>query len=146
MLIARREAPLQELAQQIRRENGVDCVAVSLDLAAPDACERIIAAAGAREVGLYISNAGADPNGARFLDCDIDVWMELINRAHPRRGRREQADLRRRLNQRASSAFPKARKHDPAPSQSAASVQRMVTRRRPHWRAARMSRPMYRSM
>jgi len=36
-------------------------------LSAPDAPRRIIEAAGQREVGLYVANAGADTNGALFL-------------------------------------------------------------------------------
>jgi short-subunit dehydrogenase len=78
ILIARREAPLLELADQIRAENGVECITASIDLSTPDAAERIIAAVGTREVGLYISNAGADPNGSHFLDRDVETWIELV--------------------------------------------------------------------
>lgn len=78
ILIARREAPLTALAKEIRAESDVECVVASIDLAAPDAHERIIAAVGGREVGLFVSNAGADPNGSRFLDRDIASWLELV--------------------------------------------------------------------
>ena len=77
VLVARREQPLAELAQQIRDESGVECVLASVDLAKPDAFDRILAAVGSREVGLYVSNAGADPNGAHFLDRKIETWIEL---------------------------------------------------------------------
>lgn len=80
VLIARREQPLRALADEIRRESGVDCVIASIDLSKPDACEQVKAAVGDREVGLYVANAGADPNGARFLDRDIDTWLDLVNR------------------------------------------------------------------
>lgn len=80
VLIARREEPLAALAQDIRNESGVECLALSIDLCAPDALARITAAVGTREVGLFVSNAGADPNGSHFLDTDIDVWMEQVNR------------------------------------------------------------------
>lgn len=80
ILIARREEPLAALADEIRRESGVECVTVSADLSAPDALERITAAVGDREVGLFVSNAGADPNGAHFLDRDSDAWMGQVNR------------------------------------------------------------------
>jgi len=80
ILIARRDGPLQELASEIRARHRVDCVTAAIDLAAPEACERIGAAVGTREVGLFVSNAGADPNGARFLDRNIDVWLELVRR------------------------------------------------------------------
>jgi short-subunit dehydrogenase len=78
VLLARREAPLRALADEIRRESGVDCVAASVDLAAPDALDRILSAVGSREVGLYIANAGADPNGAHFLDRKIETWDTLL--------------------------------------------------------------------
>ena len=80
ILIARREAPLRALADEIRAESGVECVTATIDLAAPDAHARIVAAVGDREVGLYIGNAGSDPNGSRFLDRDIGAWTDLVNR------------------------------------------------------------------
>ncbi|MBK6509616.1 MAG: SDR family NAD(P)-dependent oxidoreductase [Haliea sp.] len=80
VLIARRQQPLLELAGEIQRAYAVECLTVSLDLSLPDACERIVAAVGEREVGLYISNAGADPNGAHFLDLEVSAWEALVNR------------------------------------------------------------------
>lgn len=80
ILVARREAPLAELAQQIRSESAVECICASLDLSAPDAFERIVAAVEGREVGLFINNAGADPNGSHFLDRDVGTWIDLVNR------------------------------------------------------------------
>jgi short-subunit dehydrogenase len=80
ILIARREGPLNELARQIRSEKGVECVAAAIDLARPDAFDRIAQVVGDREVGLYISNAGADPNGSHFLDQEVDAWIDLVNR------------------------------------------------------------------
>jgi shikimate 5-dehydrogenase len=43
ILVARREAPLQALAQAIRAK-GVECVTASVDLSALDATDRIVAA------------------------------------------------------------------------------------------------------
>jgi short-subunit dehydrogenase len=80
VLIARREGPLKELAKEIRDQSAVECLTAAIDLAKPDACDRISDAVGAREVGLFVSNAGADPNGARFLERDIGVWRELVRR------------------------------------------------------------------
>ncbi len=80
ILIARRQAPLEALAATLRADYGVDIVTASIDLARPDAFERIAAAAGDREIGLYISNAGADSNGSFFLDKDIQSWVDLVNR------------------------------------------------------------------
>jgi short-subunit dehydrogenase len=80
ILLARRSAPLAALAAEIRAESRVECITATVDLAAPDAFERIVEAVGGREVGLFISNAGSDPNGARFLDRNISTWMELVQR------------------------------------------------------------------
>ncbi|MES2494394.1 MAG: SDR family NAD(P)-dependent oxidoreductase [Pseudomonadota bacterium] len=80
ILIARRQDPLDEVATQIRAESGVECVTASIDLARPEAFDRIVEASGEREVGLFISNAGADPNGSRFLDKPVQSWVDLINR------------------------------------------------------------------
>lgn len=79
ILIARREAPLAALAAEIRAEFGVECVTAAIDLAAPDAFEKIVVAAGAREIGLFINNAGADPNGSFFLDKELQAWLDLAN-------------------------------------------------------------------
>jgi short-subunit dehydrogenase len=70
--------PLEAVAQEIKAESGVDCVAACIDLSAPGAFEQIVAVTGGREVGLYIANAGADPHGLRFLDCDVAAWLDLI--------------------------------------------------------------------
>jgi short-subunit dehydrogenase len=77
MLIARREGPLAALAEDIRAKGG-ECITASIDLSAPDAAERIIAVAGDREIGLLITNAGADPNGSMFLEKDLASWDQLV--------------------------------------------------------------------
>jgi len=79
ILIARREKPLVELAELIRAESGVECIPASIDLMKPDAFDRILATVGAREVGLYIGNAGADTNASHFLDREIEAWVDLVN-------------------------------------------------------------------
>ena len=78
VLIARREGPLAELAQQVR-DKGIECQTASVDLSADDAAAKVAAAAGDREIGLFIANAGADTNGALFLDNDVANWEKLIN-------------------------------------------------------------------
>ncbi len=80
ILIARRQGPLTALADEIRHENGIECVTAAVDLASPRAFARIVQAVGGRDIGLFVSNAGADPNGARFLDRDVDVWIDLVQR------------------------------------------------------------------
>jgi uncharacterized protein len=80
VLIARREGPLTSLAEQIRTESGVECVTATIDLAAPDAPDKIVKAVGDRKIGLLVSNAGSDPNGSFFLDRELSAWAELVQR------------------------------------------------------------------
>jgi short-subunit dehydrogenase len=80
VIIARRAEVLEELAQEIRSTFGVECVPAAIDLSASDAFEKVVDAVGPREVGLFISNAGSDPNGSHFLDKDIQPWMDLVSR------------------------------------------------------------------
>jgi short-subunit dehydrogenase len=80
VLIARREGPLAVAAKELREAHGVECVTAAIDLAAPGSLEKIKAAVGEREVGLFVSNAGADPNGSRFLDKPLQTWVDLVQR------------------------------------------------------------------
>lgn len=78
VLVARRDGPLQELATQVRAK-GAECVTASVDLTADDATDRIISAVGDRDIGLLITNAGADTNGSKFLDNDVANWEQLVS-------------------------------------------------------------------
>jgi short-subunit dehydrogenase len=78
VLVARREGPLAELAGQVRAK-GVECVTASIDLSGADATDRIVAAVGDREIGLLITNAGADTNSSLFLDTNVSNWEQLVN-------------------------------------------------------------------
>jgi short-subunit dehydrogenase len=80
VLVARREAPLLELAAEIQAETGIVCDTVAADLSADDAADRVAAVVGDREVGLYVSNAGADSNHSRFLDADLSAWNHMLQR------------------------------------------------------------------
>ena len=79
LLLSRRSEPLEELATEIREKHGVEVAVAAVDLSATDAPEALVAAVGDREVGLYVSNAGADPNGLRFLDQEPEKWTQLVN-------------------------------------------------------------------
>lgn len=80
ILLARREEPLKALAKEITAQHAVECVTACVDLSADSALADIKAAVGAREVGLFVSNAGADSTNTRFLDSKVDTWVEHINR------------------------------------------------------------------
>jgi uncharacterized protein len=80
ILIARREGPLEALAREIREASGIECLTATIDLAAPAALGKIVEAVGDREIGLFVSNAGSDPNGSFFLDRELSAWTELVQR------------------------------------------------------------------
>ncbi len=80
ILIARRDGPLRALAEEIRRESGVECLTATIDLADPQAAAQIARATGDRQVGLLVSNAGSDPNGSLFLDRELSAWVDLVQR------------------------------------------------------------------
>ncbi len=76
ILVGRSETKLAAAAAELQAK-GAECVTASVDLAAPDACQQIASAVGNREVGLLVTNAGADSINARFLDQDIAEWDVL---------------------------------------------------------------------
>lgn len=78
VLIARRQGPLLELAQQLTEEFGIACKTLGQDLTEPVAAQQIIASCEGLEVGLFIANAGSDTNKSSFLDKPIDDWQKLI--------------------------------------------------------------------
>jgi short-subunit dehydrogenase len=80
ILIARRKAPLDELAAELRAQHRVECVGASIDLCARDASSRVVEAAAGRTVGLFINNAGSDTNDSKFLEGEIDNWEQLVDR------------------------------------------------------------------
>jgi short-subunit dehydrogenase len=78
ILIARREGPLDALADEIGKVHAVKVVTATIDLTKKDAATRIAEIAAPFEVGLMIANAGADTNGSLFLDRDIADWEALV--------------------------------------------------------------------
>ncbi|MDE2404631.1 MAG: SDR family NAD(P)-dependent oxidoreductase [Sphingomonadales bacterium] len=81
ILIARREGPLDALAGELHAAHpDTQVITATIDLAKKDAAERMAQVAEGREVGLLILNAGADPNGATFLDNAVANWIDLTNR------------------------------------------------------------------
>lgn len=80
MLVARRQAPLDTLAAEIRQKYGVKVRVMAQDLSQPDAAEKMFAAAADIEVGLYVSNAGAsDVVVGSILEQPLDKLVDHIN-------------------------------------------------------------------
>ncbi len=77
LLVARRPDALATLAERLSTEHGIVCRTLTLDLSAPGAGSSIVAAAAGLDVGLYISNAGAD-NFSRFFEDPVDGAHRLV--------------------------------------------------------------------
>src|SRR5262245_24847947 len=80
VLIARRRDVLEELADTIARDTGVEARALAIDLAATDATAQVAAATAELDVGFVFYNAGADPHYAPFLSQPIDHAVSMVER------------------------------------------------------------------
>jgi short-subunit dehydrogenase len=80
LLVARRPGPLEMLAEELRQAHGVEVETLSLDLNRPEAAQRMAEVAEGKEVGLYISNAGAEKGGNYFLEQSSETIHDLIAR------------------------------------------------------------------
>lgn len=76
VLVARNPAKLDAAAAEVRAL-GVEAITISADLSQSGGTDTVIAAAGEREIGLVITNAGADSINSTFLDAEIADWMGL---------------------------------------------------------------------
>jgi short-subunit dehydrogenase len=80
VLLARRQAVLDDLASSIRADAGVEARAVAVDLTDDDATERIVAATADLDVGLVFSCAGADPHYRSFLSQPVENAVSMVQR------------------------------------------------------------------
>ena len=78
VLVARRAAPLEELAAELRREHGVEVGVQPLDLGASDVASVLDGATQGLDVGLLIYNAAYSPIG-RFLDEDVEEHLKAVD-------------------------------------------------------------------
>jgi len=79
VLIARRAEALAAVAKDLEGRFGVSTRTLALDLMSADAGERILDATADLDVGLYISNAGADGGGSAYLNSPVERWQNVIN-------------------------------------------------------------------
>jgi short-subunit dehydrogenase len=78
VLLARHEATLQRLAEDLQESAGVEARVLVADLTAPDLEARIAVATSDIEVGLLVYNAGAVHGVADFLDRPVDHALGLV--------------------------------------------------------------------
>jgi uncharacterized protein len=79
LLVARRAEPLEKIARELTGQYKVQARVLTVDLSAADAAQRMKEAAAGLDVGLYVSNAGADSTGLHFLDVPLERSHRLIN-------------------------------------------------------------------
>jgi short-subunit dehydrogenase len=80
VLLARRQALLDDVATAIRTEHGVETRAVTIDLAEADAMRAVVDATAGLEVGMVMYCAGADPNYEPFLDNPVETALAMVQR------------------------------------------------------------------
>lgn len=78
VLVARKVAPLEEVASGIRAETGVEVRTLVLDLTADDMLDRIRAVTDDIDVGLLIYNAGAAHCTGAFLDAPLEDALRIV--------------------------------------------------------------------
>lgn len=76
-LVARRGDVLEELAQRLRADHGVDVAVVPLDLGDPSAAATLLTRTTGLDVGLYVAAAGFGTTGG-FLDADAGREVEML--------------------------------------------------------------------
>jgi uncharacterized protein len=80
VLLARRQAVLDEVAGGIRTRTGVETRALAIDLAEAGAMATIAEATGDLGVGFVVYCAGADPNFEPFLANPVQIAEAMVQR------------------------------------------------------------------
>jgi short-subunit dehydrogenase len=80
VLLARRQAVLDQVAAEIESRTSVQTRTLAVDLALPDAASTIAAATSDLEIGFLVYCAGADPNYRPFLANSIDAAEAMVHR------------------------------------------------------------------
>jgi short-subunit dehydrogenase len=77
VLVARSEGKLAAVAEQIRRDTGVQVQLVAADLSTPEGLEKVKQGTSELEVGLLVNNAGSWQFGS-FLDNDVSKDLQSV--------------------------------------------------------------------
>jgi uncharacterized protein len=77
-LLAEAAHPMAELAEELRRREGVEVRSLVLDLAKPDLLEELAPATDSLEVGLLVSVAAHAPIGP-FLDLSLEDKLRVVD-------------------------------------------------------------------
>jgi uncharacterized protein len=80
MLLARRQAVLDQVAAEINSRTSAQTRTLAIDLAEPGAASAIAAATSDLEIGFLVYCAGADPNFKPFLANPIEAAETMVQR------------------------------------------------------------------
>jgi short-subunit dehydrogenase len=80
VLLARRQAVLDQVAAQIESQTGAQTRTLAIDLAVPGAAAAIAEATRDLKIGFLVYCAGADPNFAPFLANSIETAEAMVHR------------------------------------------------------------------
>jgi uncharacterized protein len=80
VLLARRRELLDEVADSIRADFGVQTRVLAIDLAAEGAAAKVIEKTSDLDVGMLMYCAGADPRYEPFLDNPADFAVSMVHR------------------------------------------------------------------
>jgi short-subunit dehydrogenase len=80
VLLARRQAALDEVAAATRTDTGADTRTVAVDLSHHDAMGTIVAATAGLDIGTVMYCAGADPNYEPFLANPVETALAMVER------------------------------------------------------------------
>ena len=80
VLLARRQAVLDEVAAGIAERTGVETRTLAIDLAEPDAAAQVGVATADLDIGFLVYCAGADPNFEPFLSNPIGTAEAMVHR------------------------------------------------------------------
>jgi uncharacterized protein len=78
VLVSRRKDALVALGERLMSAHGIEYLAHAQDLSLPGAGVALVEQTSGLDVGLYISNAGADGAGNSFLDAEAERSHRLV--------------------------------------------------------------------
>jgi len=79
VLVARQQALLESVAEEVRAESGTTVRSLALDLTRPDMLEQLKAVTDDIEVGLVVYNAGAiHGDGGLFVDVPLESALKVV--------------------------------------------------------------------
>lgn len=91
VLASRRAEALETLGARLAGEHGISFRTIAVDLMKDGAGARLVQEAADLDIGLYVSNAGADGAGNSFLDSPVErsqnlLRMNAVNLVHAAHG------------------------------------------------------------